>query len=423
MNKLTTIAFSLALASAMPAVAQTSSPTPAPAAAATSGQSLSLTTVHGIYANSITSTGRMHAVSSARIGPRVSGRLAAFANVDGKPLDVGMHVKKGQTLFTLDQTTFQNNLALVNAQLESAKASLANLTAPTREERIEQFVQDIAQLTVRTNDKARERDRYKRLVEEEKTLPPRRLEEVEVDLAGLTAQKKSAEARLLESQHGPTPSEIAVAAARVKEAEAATKISENDLRDTSVEAPFDGMITQRFKSAGEYLVNMPTTDVLEMVSDDNLEAEIAIPESYLPVVMAQSTKLMIKSPLLKQDLPLSITRVVGQVDATRGTFAVRVSIPREQQGLLVSGAFVTAELALSESAGGVIAPSRGVFDQQGKPYVFIARNGKMVRQQVQLGDKLSEGVIISTGLANNEQIVLGPSADMADGKELPDYLK
>lgn len=420
-NKFSTIILACSLVLVVPAMAQeTREAVPTPSAAP---QTLSLTTAHGVFASSITATGRVLAIKSAKIGPRVSGRLAEFGQVDGQPLEVGMSVKKGQSLFSLDSATFENSLTLAKAALDSAKANLANLTAPTRAEKITQLQQELAQLQVREQDKSRERDRYKRLVEVEKTLPLRRLEEVEVEYAATTAQRKAAEARLLEAQNGPTASEIAVADARVKEAQAAVQIAMTDLNDATVKAPFEGVITQRFKSAGDFIASQPPTDVLELVGLSELEAEIALPENYLPGLTAGQTRLLIKSPLLSQPLSLPITRIVSQVDTTRGTFIVRVRIPNEQRERLIAGAFVTAELPLSRDGGGVIIPARAIStDKDGKSCVFLVHDGKMVQQQVQPGDKLSEGVIV-TGVKDGAQLLLGPAEDLADGKPLPDYLK
>lgn len=388
-----------------------------PEKSASATVALTTAVVHSASASSITATGRIQAVKAAKIGPRISGRLAEFDETPAGALDVGMSVKKGQKLFVLDQSTFENAVLLAEAQLASAKAYLANLVAPVREEKMEQLKQEVTQLAVRSADKAKERDRYKRLVEEEKTLPPRRLEEVEVDLAALQAQKAAAEARFNEAQRGPTPSEIAVASARVKEAEAALQIARDDLRDATVTAPFDGVITQRFKSVGDYIASTPPTDVLELVNLDKLEAEIAIPEIYLPALQEKQNTITIKTALLSKPLVLPVTRVVEQVDASHGTFVARVAIPADARGRLVPGAFITAEIPLA-GAGGTLAPARAVMMQDGKPYLFVAKDGKMQRRDVSLGEKLSEGVIVSAGLSDGETVVMGPSAQLADGKDL-----
>lgn len=400
--------------------APTSAATPAPSAR----HDITLQTVRGLYATSIAATGRVQSLTSARVGPRVSGRLAKFGTAqDGQPLDVGMTVKAGQVLFELDKATFENAMLLATAQLESAKAMLNQVSSPARQERIEQIKQEVASLEVQLADKLRERDRYKNLVEVEKTLPARRLEESEVAVASLTAQKAAAQARLQEAQRGGSPTDIAVAQARVKEAEAALRIAQTDLRDAVVTAPFDGVITQRLKSTGDYLVNMPPTDVLEVVSMERLEAEIAIPESYLPAVQSSEAKLTLRSPLLRQAMELPVTRVVGQVDPAKGTFNVRVAIPADKRQGLIPGAFVTADLPMAGSSAGVIAPARALAFAGGKPWIMVARDGKMARQAVEIGDRLSEGVIITAGLKDGDRIIIGPAEQLADGRELPDYLK
>ena len=277
----------------------------------------------------------------------------------------------------------------------------------------------MAQLGAKVADKTKEYARYKNLVENEKTLPLRRLEEVEVDLASLTAQKKSADARLAEAKSGPTASEIAVSAARVKEAEAALQIASNDLKDSVIYAPFAGVITRRIKGVGDYCVNMPPTEVVELVSLDQLEAELALPESYLRSIEPGKTQLMLRSSLLPRPLSLPVTRVVDQIDPEKGTFIIRVAIPTDQRGALAPNSFITCDLPLADIGGGVIVPARGIVMDGKEAFVFVAREGKMVRQRVHVGDKLSEGVILTEGLRDGEKIVIGSVVEMADGKALP----
>lgn len=424
MTRITAIIRSLALlCTVSTCLAADDSQAQPPIASAATGD-ISVVTVRGLYATSIVATGRVQSLTSARIGPRVSGRLAAFGTAEnGQPLDAGMPVKAGQILFELDKTTFQNHHILTTAQLTSAKAALNQVASPQRQEKIEQIKQELAQLEVQLADKVRERDRYKKLVEEEKTLPPRRLEESEVSVASLTAQKLSAQARLAEAQAGGAPADVAVAQARVKEAEAALEVAATDLRDATIVAPFDGVISQRFKSIGDYIVNMPPTDVLEIVSLQKLEAEIAVPESYLPAVQSGALRITLRSPLLKQAMDLPITRVIEQVDPAKGTFNVRIAIPADKRQGLIPGAFVTAELPLPESAGGVIVPVRAIVYDRPKPWVMVSRDGKMARQEVELGDRLSEGIIITAGLKEGDKIVLGPANQLVAGKELPSHLK
>lgn len=384
---------------------------------------LSIVVAQPLLPEKVNATGRVYSLVTARIGPRVSGRIAELGcDADGRPLDAGMRVKAGDVLFRLDDTTFRNNRAMAEAALKSARAALDNLLAGTREERLEQLRQDLAALDARVADRRRDRDRFQRLVEQDRTLPARRLEEVVTELAVLEAQRRAAAARLREAETGATPTEIAMARARVGEAEAALKAADDDLRDSVVRAPFDGVITRRFKSVGDYLTSMPPTDVMEIVVADRLEAELRLPEAYLPAVEAGTTQARLNSPLLAEPLVAAVTRVVDEIDPSRGTFALRVAIPAEKRHRLVPGAFITADIALNASARGAVVPLAAVVEENGSAFVYVAANGKMTRRQVRLGDRLTEAVVVRSGLVAGEKVVVGPAEALRDGAALPEVL-
>jgi multidrug resistance efflux pump len=406
------------------ALLATGSATLAEPPAAREQQGLSLATAQPLFPEKVTATGRVEPLISARISARVSGHLVEIGTTEeGLMLDAGMTVKAGQILFKLNETTFRNAVAMAEAQLHSAKAALENLTAPTRTERMEQLRQVVAELDARVADRQREESRYKRLVEEEKTLPVRRLEEVQTELAAIRAQRAAATARLAEAEKGPTPTEIAVVQARVYETEAAVQTAQSDLRDATIRAAFDGMITQRFKSPGDYMTNMPPTEVFELVAIDRLEAELRLPEAYLMAVQAGKTQVTLQSQLLVSSLTLPVSRVVTAVDPGKGTFTLRVTIPTEPRSGLVPGAFVTGDVLIGDQGRGVIVPLRAVVRTADGTAVFVAQDGKMVKRVVEVGERLTESAAVRSGLTRGERVVIGPAETLVDGAALPEYLK
>ena len=70
------------------------------------------------------------------------------------------------------------------------------------------------------------------------------------------------------------------------------------------------------------------------------------------------THLALRSLLLKNELDLTVTRLVPDIEVQQGTFAFRVAIPPELRNGLVPGAFVTATLtALAGSLPALLVPS------------------------------------------------------------------
>lgn len=382
---------------------------------------LSLATVQPFCANAITVNGRVHATAVARLGSRINGRIEEFGkDAAGNMLDEGMSVKAGDVLFRIDGTVFRNSVSLAQAALKLAQASLDNLTAKTRPERLEQLRQSLAELDAHIVDRAREEVRFKRLVEDEKTLPVKRLEEVQTELAVFKAQRLIAQARLDEAENGPTATEIAVAQARVDEAATSLKAAQDDLRDTTVRAPYDGIITRRFKSQGDYATGAPQIEVIELTGTEKLEAELRMPEGYLNTVEPGKTPVALRSALLKAPLVAVVGRVVQNIDKSTGTFAIRVPIAPGTG--LVNGAFVSADVAACGQDLGLIVPLRALQSAGGESFVFLASGERMVRCPVQVSEKLTESAVVKGALAPGQNVIVGPGELLKDGAPLPAYL-
>ena len=384
-------------------------------------QEFSLSEVQAFSPQTISSSGRVQAVVCAAISPRVSGHIAAFGkDGSGATLEEGSIVKAGDVLFRLEDKTFRNAVAMADASLKTAQAHLDNLTAKTRPEQMEQLRQAIAELDVRVADRKREEERFRRLVEQDKTLPIKRLEDVQTEVAALEAQRKSAGARLQMAENGPTETEIAVARAQVYQAQAALRVAQTDLDDSVIKAPFAGLISRRYKSVGAYASSGPPTDVVELTALDKLEVELRVSESYMAAIQPGKTTVVLRSGLLQAQLRAPVARVVGSVDSSSGTFAVRIAVPAGSG--LPPGAFVTAELKIGASGSGVLVPTRALLNGPEQSSVFVAQDGKAVRRTVEVCDRLTEFVIVKGVLEEGAKVLVGPVQSLKDGSPLPEYL-
>ena len=386
-------------------------------------QGLSLAVAQPLHGGETTATGCVVPRFHAAIGARVSGHIAQWgADASGQPLDAGMAVKTGQQLFVVDARSFQAHVDTAQAALDAAAAALTNLKAPMRKERLDVWRAQLAELDARLKDRQHDLARYSRLVEVDGTLPLKRLEEVQLDLELLRAQRDAAQARLDEALAGPTKTEIAVCEAAVKQAQTALDAARLDLHDTVVTAPFDGVVTRRMKGLGDYVSNAPFVEVLELTSQAAPEVELNLPEAYFARIVTGQTRVALHSAALACDLDLPVARVIPEIDAQRGTFAFRVALPPEQAGALVAGSFVSATVCCPVPVQGTIVPQRAVMRDGAHSFVLVAEGGKMARRNVELGNHLTEGVIVKAGVRPGETVVVGASGEVPDGTALPGYL-
>jgi RND family efflux transporter MFP subunit len=335
-------------------------------------------------------------------------------------------VKKGDELFHLDATPIAAKVMAAKATAQRVEAELADLKSGTRKERIVASQAAVGEIDARIEEATHDLERYRRLVEEDKTVPVKKLEEIEVQLRTLKALREAAVAKLEEAKAGATATEIAVAEAKLEEARAEEQVLQVDLDDCMTRAPFDGIVVERYRSVGDYVNSAPFVEVLKLVSDKDLEAEIMFPEQAFEDVIAGKTSATVVNPGRPGSIEAVVTRRVDVIDPTTGQFTVRIAIPDDAGATFKPGAFVRATLknARQEDEPGVefVVPAAAVFGDAAAPFVFVAKDGLMHKTTVRVRNRLSDSVVVSSdarGLGGDDRVVVGPFEMLGDGKPLP----
>jgi RND family efflux transporter MFP subunit len=223
---------------------------------------------------------------------------------------------------------------------------------------------------------------------------------------------------LAEAENGATKSQIAIAEARVAEANVALKTAQDDLRDTSVRAPFDGLITRRFKTVGDYIASNPPVEVFELLDTSTMEVELRIPETYFSRIIPGKTKVTLASTLDKSETTHAVSRIIRHVDPERGTFPLRVALPGDTK--LVLGGFVTANIELEPSTEGVIIPLASIRNDAKGDYIFItSAEKKAERFAVSVTQRFTEKAKIKQMPPKDARIVANPPATLKEGDPIP----
>ena len=362
----------------------------------------------------VRSTGRIVAVKTALIGARVAGHIVLWGDEGDAAPDVGVRVKAGRRLFRVDPTVYEGRVGLAEADLASASARLADIKAGTRPERIQALKAEAAEIAAKIDALERDEARWRRLVEDDKTAAPKRLEDIRSEITVAKARAAAAAARLAEAEAGATASQIAVLAAAVRVAEANARLAAIELADTVVRAPFDGVITRRMRSLGDYVGSQPFVEVLELTADDVVEAEIRFPEQVFGRVEVGKTEIEIVSPLLSEPLRVAVDRTAGVIASADGAFLVRCTIPPEKRQRLAPGAFVEARGRFAPPPGALV-PADAVVRSQEETHVFLVREDRAIRVPIVLGERVGADVAVKSGIVPGDRVVAAPGADFREG--------
>ena len=206
-----------------------------------------------------------------------------------------------------------------------------------------------------------------------------------------------------------------MAAAQQGQAEAALAQARQNLADTTVRAPYRGVITQRFVDEGAMLSTMMTAGnaVVQILKMDVVVAIVQLPEAHLARVHV-GTPGVVRIDGLGRSYDTQVAVLNDRVDAASRAFEVRLPIENADYAVK-PGLF--AEVELSPEPREVTLLDRGaVLGVEGDQHVFVERDGHAARRALRLRELDAARVEVLEGLSPGERVLLGPNlTQLADG--------
>jgi multidrug efflux pump subunit AcrA (membrane-fusion protein) len=361
----------------------------------------------GSICSVVTATGTITAYRESKIGPKISGRCERIL------VEEGDHIKEGQIIAQLDQSSLIIAKKQAQAALATAKATLNKVLAGTRQELIDQAEADFtsakANLDWAQKEFTRNEALYRRHV-----ISPKSLDSVKMQLQVAEAQYKKAEEYLEMAKRGSTQEDIAVARAQVSQAEVALRMAEQNLEDSVVVAPFAGVVVQRFKNEGEYLTSTPDTPIIHIADLHKVKVEVGIPENKI-----QDLSLGQKAEVTVDGYPEevfhgSVSLIRPLIDSQTRTFPVKLEVPNPDSRLK-PGMYARVKITLIEKNGVPIISRDSVLERDGVSYVMLAHESKAREQPIKAG--LAEGsrVEVLEGVSPGDLVIMSGHQSLKSG--------
>lgn len=228
-----------------------------------------------------------------------------------------------------------------------------------------------------------------------------------------------------------------MAAAQLDQARAAVHAAEQQVADASIVAPFAGVVTQRFRNAGDTVTLMPVSPIVALTDVDHLEVRLGVPEALEPgiqpgeVVEGTTTpggrrfeaKVRVKGAVV--DPVTRTVEVLADVMSVDGTStgpgpsassgrAGAKAVSAQEEGLR-PGTLVTADFGRFGEGGGLFVPSTAVKTDGKASWVFVVAAGKAERRDVVVEAIHPGTVLVKQGLSPDADVVLEPG-ELAPGE-------
>ncbi|MBW2276651.1 MAG: efflux RND transporter periplasmic adaptor subunit [Deltaproteobacteria bacterium] len=235
----------------------------------------------------------------------------------------------------------------------------------------------------------------------------------ERDLARLRklGEKAAATAQQIDSAEGG----VASGAAALEQAKAGLRAAQRNLRETQLRCPFTGNIAQQMVELGQMVG--PQTPVARLVDADSLELQISVTAAELSRIETEMAVGLEDPELPDRSYRGTVSRLGVAADEMTRTFPVEVEVDAAAEGLR-AGQVVRAYLELARHEGALAVPVDAVMVVGGERSVFVARDGKAHRSSVVIGPEIDGQVIIASGLAAGDAVIVVGGDELADGAEI-----
>lgn len=329
-------------------------------------------------------TGYVTARRQATVSAEITGKIKAVL------VEEGMAVEAGQIVAYLDSTTENAQLDLALAQLSSARAALEETRAQLKE---------AEQTRKRTRDLAE-----RKLVSQ-------------ADLDGAEANAESLAARLDAGK------------AEIKVAERNAALLRQLLDETTIRAPFAGVVVAKTAQPGEMISPISAgggftrTGICTIVDMDSLEIEVDVNEAYIQRVQAGQRVTATLDAYPDWKIPAEVIAIVPTADRQKATVRVRIGFLERDERVLpdmgIRVAFLDAEPpGDSAIASRLLVPRGAVRNINGDSVVFVVSDNEAEQRKVDVGAVDGQSVLILSGLAAGERVVLEAPDDLSAGDRI-----
>jgi len=213
------------------------------------------------------------------------------------------------------------------------------------------------------------------------------------------------------------------AASQVEAAEAILKLAEINLSYSRIRAPIDGLIGLSQAKVGDYVGQSPNPVVLNTLSDiDPIHVRFPIGEQeYLEFARRFPAKGNDAPPGSGKNgqVPLELILADGTVhpehgkveyierniNASTGTLMIEASFPNPDF-ILRPGQYGRVRAVVDTLAGARLIPQRAVQELQGQHQVWVEKDGTVELRKVRMGRRVDQMWVVEHGVIAGENIVV-----------------
>ncbi|HEY0005200.1 MAG TPA: efflux RND transporter periplasmic adaptor subunit [Pyrinomonadaceae bacterium] len=333
---------------------------------------------------SVTVSGTLAAQDQATVSVKVPGRLSVVA------VDLGSVVRRGQVIAQVEPQDYKLRLQQAEAALAQARARLG-LSPEGTDDRVDpEQTATVRQARAQLEEAKASRERSAKLVEQGV-------------IARAEFEKEDAAYKVALGRYQDAIEEVRNRQAVLAQRRSEVALARQQLTDTAIAVPFDGIVQEKRASIGEYLA--AGAPVVTIVRVNPLRFRAEVPERDAQSVRTgQQMRITVEG-----DPNLYLGRIMRlSPTITEQNRMLIVEAEVANNGRLRPGSFARADIVTSDASMAVTVPTRAITTFAGIEKVIVVQNNKALEKPVTTGRRASDWTEIVSGINVGDTVVVDP---------------
>ena len=201
----------------------------------------------------------------------------------------------------------------------------------------------------------------------------------------------------------------------LEKAQSAYNIALKGVEDCTLKAPVDGYVGNLDIKVGQNV--LPGVTVLSLMDINDMYATIAVAEDKISQIHI-GDKVMVEINTLGIEVQGVVEQKSLKANSVLHTYSVKIALQNKGSVKLMPGMLCRVKFLESLNGQIVLPPECVLLHLDNSKFVWVVDSGKAYMRDVEVGDYLSNGVVINDGLEFGDSVIIKGYQKVSTGRQV-----
>lgn len=348
--------------------------------------------------------GEFTSQDSVTISSSVPGRIKKA------PTNNGVQVKKGQTIFTIENRDLQSAVSQGKSAVAVSGANLEKMKSGPATQEISAMEENVQAAKIGFESGSHNVERLAVLLEAG-VISQQQFDQAQTETKVAESKYKALQHQLEQMKAGPTPATIKVGQAQFQQAQTSYQAASAKIKDLTIKSPLSGFVENLHAQEGEFInPGMPLATIHNI---QKVYVQLYITEgTYIGLKEGKEVKVSV--PSLEGSYSGKIVELDPYADPRTKLFSMKISVDNPK-GLIKPGMSAEVMIPTASKPKAITVPLGAVINDKGESILYVIEGEAAKKKKIQTGARTAEKIEVVSGLKLEDQVIVDGVEFVRDG--------